>query len=227
MNATFHKFNILLQKAKKTVWGAMLLGLAVCLSAPAALADPAADARAALKGTIDQVLTLIKDPAFSNQATRESQIEKIDDTIRQIFDFSEFSSRTVGRNWKDFSDTQKNQFIEAFAQLLRATYIDKIDGYNGEEVKYLGETVGTKGDKVEVNTSIALKTQEAPIKVAYRMLNKGGWVVYDVIIEGVSLVQNYRTQFNELLQKGDAEALIAKVKARAQELREQNKAQTN
>ena len=227
MNATFYKFNALVKQTRKAFLCALLLGLSLCFNASAAQADPAADARAALKGTIDQVLNLIKDPTFSNQATRESQIEKIDDTIRQIFDFSEFSSRTVGRNWKDFSDTQKNKFIDAFAQLLRATYIDKIEGYNGEEVKYLGETVGTKGDKVEVNTSISLKTQDAPIKVSYRMLNKSRWVVYDVIIEGVSLVQNYRTQFNELLQKNDADALIAKVESRAQELHEQNKTQTN
>ena len=227
MNVALCKFKALVNQTRRIFFCAALLGLSLCLGAPAAQADPAADARSALKGTIDQVLNLIKDPAFSNQATREGQIEKIDDTIRQIFDFSEFSSRTVGRNWKNFTDTQKNEFIDAFAQLLRATYIDKIEGYNGEEVKYLGETVGTKGDKVEVNTNISLKTQDAPIKVSYRMLDKGRWVVYDVIIEGVSLVQNYRTQFNELLQKNDADALIAKVKSRAQELREQNKTQPN
>ena len=227
MNSVCHTPKIPFKQFRKTFVCALALGLALFLTAPAAQADPAADAKASLKGAIDQVLNLIKDPAFSNQATRESQIEKIDSTIRQIFDFSEFSSRTVGRNWNNFTDTQKNEFIDAFAQLLRATYIDKVEGYSGEEVKYLGETVGTKGDKVEVNTNISVKTQEAPIKVSYRMLNKGRWVVYDVIIEGVSLVQNYRTQFNELLQKGDAEALIAKVKTRAQELREQNKTQTN
>ena len=198
---------------------AMLLGVSVSESK----ADPAAEARAALTSAIDEVLDLIKDPAFTNPATREAQIDKIDDSVRKIFDFSEFSARTVGRNWKDFSETQKNAFIEAFAQLLRATYIDKIEGYDGEKVLYLGETVGTKGDKVEVNTEISVKNQEAPIKVSYRLLNKGHWVVYDVIIEGVSLVQNYRTQFNDLLQKGDADALIARVNSRAQELHQQNR----
>ena len=227
MNSVCHTPKIPFKQFRKTFVCALALGLALFLTAPAAQADPAADASTSLKGAIDQVLELIKDPAFSNPATRESQIEKIDSKIREIFDFSEFSSRTVGKNWKNFTDTQKTQFIDAFAQLLRATYIDKIEGYNGEEVKYLGETVGTKGDKVEVATSIALKTQEAPIKVSYRMLEKGRWVVYDVVIEGVSLVQNYRTQFNELLQKGDADALIAKVNARAQELREQNKTAGN
>lgn len=227
MNSVCHTPKIYFKQLRKTFVCALVLGLALFLLTPYAQADPAADARASLKNTIDQVLELIKAPTFSDPATRENQIEAIDSKIREIFDFSEFSSRTVGKNWKNFTDTQKTRFIDAFAQLLRATYIDKIEGYNGEEVKYLGETVGTKGDKVEVDTSIALKTQEAPIKVSYRMLNKGRWVVYDVIIEGVSLVQNYRTQFNELLQKGDAEALIAKVNARAQELREQNKASVN
>ena len=223
MNLVCHTFKISFKRLGKTFFCALALGLALFLTAPSAQADPAADARSSLKGTIDQVLELIKDPAFSNSATRENQIEAIDSKIREVFDFSEFSSRTVGKNWKNFTDAQKTQFIDAFAQLLRATYIDKIEGYNGEEVKYLGETVGTKGDKVEVDTSISLKTQDAPIKVSYRMLEKGRWVVYDVVIEGVSLVQNYRTQFNELLQKGDPDALIAKVKTRAQELREQNK----
>ena len=227
MNSVCHTFKISFKRLGKTFFCALALGLALFLTAPSAQADPAADARSSLKGTIDQVLELIKDPAFSNSATRENQIEAIDSKIREVFDFSEFSSRTVGKNWKNFTDAQKTQFIDAFAQLLRATYIDKIEGYNGEEVKYLGETVGTKGDKVEVDTSISLKTQDAPIKVSYRMLEKGRWVVYDVVIEGVSLVQNYRTQFNELLQKGDADALIAKVNARAQELREQNKTAGN
>lgn len=227
MNSVCHTFKISFRRLGKTFFCALALGLALFLTAPSAQADPAADARSSLKGTIDQVLELIKDPAFSNSATRENQIEAIDSKIREVFDFSEFSSRTVGKNWKNFTDAQKTQFIDAFAQLLRATYIDKIEGYNGEEVKYLGETVGTKGDKVEVDTSISLKTQDAPIKVSYRMLEKGRWVVYDVVIEGVSLVQNYRTQFNELLQKGDADALIAKVNARAQELREQNKTAGN
>ena len=227
MNSVCHTPKTSFMHFKKTIFCALTIGLALFLTTPSAQADPAADARASLKGAIDQVLDLIKAPAFSDPATRESQIEAIDSKIREIFDFSEFSSRTVGKNWKNFTDAQKTQFIDAFAQLLRATYIDKIEGYNGEEVKYLGETVGTKGDKVEVDTSIALKTQEAPIKVSYRMLDKGRWVVYDVVIEGVSLVQNYRTQFNELLQKGDADALIAKVNSRAQELREQNKTAGN
>lgn len=202
----------------------LIIGLTVCVSAPAAKADVGADARAELKATIDQVLNLVKDPAFSNTATREKQIDAIDAKVKEIFDYGEFSSRTVGRNWNNFTDTQKNEFMNAFAQLLRATYIDKIEGYNGEEVQYLGETIGANGDKVEVNTAISLKNQQAPIKVSYRMLSKQNhWVVYDVIIEGVSLVQNYRSQFNELLQKGDPNALIAKVNTRAQELREQNK----
>ena len=221
------KLSSALKHTRRTFFCALILGMALLMAAPSAQADPAADAKASLKGAIDQVLNLIKDPAFSNSATRESQIEAIDSKIREIFDFSEFSSRTVGRNWKTFTPEQQNQFIDAFAQLLRATYIDKVEGYNGEEVKYLGETVGTKGDKVEVDTSVSVKTQEAPIKVSYRMLNKSRWVVYDVVIEGVSLVQNYRTQFNELLQKGNAEDLIAKVNARAQELREQNKTGSN
>ncbi len=225
MNMISRKLHkIILKGMRKTAVAAAVLGLALCLSAPAAKADPGADARAALKGTIDQVLNLIKDPAFSNSATREKQIEAIDLKVREIFDYSEFSLRTVGRNWSSFTDAQKKSFIDAFAQLLRATYIDKIEGYNGEEVKYLGETIGANGDKVEVGTAISLKTQPAPIKVAYRMLQKEGrWVVYDVIIEGVSLVQNYRTQFNEILQKNDPNALIAQVESRAKQLREQNR----
>lgn len=224
MNSISYTLSPFIKHFKKTILCTALFGLALCLGAQSAQADPASDARNTLKTTIDQVLSLIKDPAFSNPTTREKQIEAIDAKVREIFDFSGFSSRTVGRNWKNFTGPQQESFINAFAQLLRATYIDKVEGYNGEEVKYLGETVGSKGDKVEVTTAISLKTQDAPIKVSYRMLQKDRWVVYDVIIEGVSLVQNYRTQFNELLQKGDPDALIAKVNARAQELREQNRA---
>ena len=127
-------------------------------------------------------------PDLKNPATRANVLSRVEGIIRQLFSFDELSMRTVGPSWKNFSPAQKQQFTGAFETLLRETYLGKRDGYNGESVSYTGETSSSKGDKVEIQTSVNIKGK--PVPVSYRMLNKGRWVVYDGISEGVSMVQN-------------------------------------
>lgn len=196
----------------------------LCLVASAAHAsNPAADARETLKQSLDNVFAMLADPEYQNPANREVMFERVEDIVESIFDYEEFSARTVGRRWHSFTPDQQERFTAAFADLLRATYIERIRGYEGKGAQYVGERMSAKGDKVEVQTLLDLDGKSIPID--YRMAIKEKWIIYDVIVEGVSLVKNYRTQFQELLSdKDDAETLITRVANRAGEIRSQNNA---
>ncbi len=187
------------------------------LHAPAISSCPA---RQALETSVDRVLSAIKNPDYVNPATRGPLRQQIEDEVLHIFDFREFSSRTVGPRWKTFTQVQQEEFSEAFADLLMTTYLNKIDGYNGEQVAYIGEVTDPKGERTEVRTLITMKDGKK-VPVAYRMLPKnGGWMVYDVLIENISLVKNYRTQFQDILNTGAPDQLISRVKAKAREVRQ-------
>ena len=128
----------------------------------------------------------------------------------------------MGARWRSFTPQQQKQFSDAFADLLISTYVNKIDGYNGEQVVYVGELSSASGDRTEVRTVITMKDGKK-VPVAYRMLPKdGGWRVYDVLIENISLVKNYRTQFQDILNSASPDQLIERVRAKAREVRQQH-----
>lgn len=186
---------------------------------PVAAMESATDT--ARKGA-DQILSLLKDPAFRDPATKEAQRKKIEDVMLDFFDFDEFSSRTVGPNWRNFTPDQKKRFQEAFTSLLRNTYIGTLDSYSGEAVEFTGETSGNNGTRSEVRMNFLGKDAVHP--VAFRMLVKNGkWVVYDVLIEGISMIKNYRDQFRDLLTRGNPDDLITKIAAKAEEIKNQPK----
>lgn len=193
----------------------------IASTAWAAQDQAAAQAGKTLEASVTRILDDIKNPEFSNPATKARIRAHIEDQVRQIFDFREFSSRTVGPRWREFSAAEKDRFSEAFANLLFNTYLNKINGYNGEQVERAGEMVSPDGTRVEINTIISLKDGKK-IPVSYRMLLKNGaWRVYDVIIENISLVKNYRTQFQDILTTATPDQLIARVEARAKEVQAQ------
>jgi phospholipid transport system substrate-binding protein len=197
-----------------------LFTLAGVASLDAAQDDAGAQARRALETRVNSIFAILKEPGFANKASRPEYRKRIEVEIAKIFDFTEFSSRTVGQRWNSFTPEQRQKFVGAFESLLKATYLDRIDGYGGEQVSFLGEQVSTKGDRVEVQTSLTMKDKKL-LPMSYRMLFKGGvWVVYDVIIENISLVMNYRSQFQELLLKDSPESLSARILEQARKLRE-------
>lgn len=177
--------------------------------------------RQTLETAISRVLDNIKNPDWVNPATRGPLRRQIEDEVYHVFDFGEFSSRTVGPRWQTFSPEQKKRFSDAFAELLLNTYLNKVTGYNGEQVAYVGEVAAPDGKRVEVQTVITMKDgKKTPVN--YRMLPKdGSWRVYDVIIENISLVKNYRTQFQGILNTATPDQLTAKVLEKANEVREQ------
>ncbi len=214
---------------KHIVLPAALLGLfcfCLVLSSPAiSRASPAEEAKALLESRIDKVITLLKEPAFTNPALRSGQIDKINAEILSIFDFEEFSKRTIGKRWNSFTDKQKNDFMEAFDNLLTATYLEKMDTYDGQSVSYTGTRTSKDNTKVEIQTNVNSANKEIP--VFYQMIAKNNtWVVYDVRIEGMSLVENYRSQFSEIFKSGGSiEDLIERVRALAKEMQTKNQSQ--
>jgi phospholipid transport system substrate-binding protein len=189
-------------------------------SSLAAQDDAGGLARRVLETRVNNIFAILRSPGFADKASRPEHRMKIEEEVAKIFDFAEFSSRTVGPRWNSFTPEQRQKFTEAFKDLLKATYLDRVDSYAGEQIHYLGEQVSANGDRVEVRTALNVKGSKL-VPVNYRMLPKAGaWVVYDVIIENISLVMNYRTQFQELLLKGSPESLITRILEQAQKIRE-------
>jgi len=163
-----------------------------------------------LKVPVDQIIQILNDPQYKDPSKRDFQHDKIWEIVRTIFDFKAISRLTVGRYWKKFVPSQKEAFTDVFSQFLGNTYISKIQGeYQNEEVVFLDQKMISKS-KAQVKTKIIRAGVETPIN--YRMYKrKDIWKIYDVKIEGVSLVKNYRDQFRKILLKESPTQLIERV----------------
>lgn len=190
----------------------------VCIAAVfvfAAVSAHAADSAGpmvSVQGPIQQGIDLLRDPQYKDPSKREAQRDKIWEIIRQTFDFVEVSMRALAQDWKNFTPQQRKEFTEVFTDLLKNTYIDKIQSeFQNETIQFLGDEK-VSDDKAVVKTKV-IRNGKIEIPMDYSMrLKDGQWKVYDVIIEGVSLVKNYRTQFKEILAKDTPAQLITRLK---------------
>jgi phospholipid transport system substrate-binding protein len=173
------------------------------------LAGPATDQ---VKGTVDQVIKILTDPTLKGETKVQERRAKIRQVVLQRFGFTEMSKRSLGRYWSERTPEERTEFVRLFTDLLERAYIDRVDGYTGEQVVYLGESVD--GDYSEVRSKIVTKrNQEIPI--LYRLQkNNANWEVYDVIVEGVSLVNNYRTQFSKIIRTSSYQGLVKKMQVK-------------
>ena len=166
----------------------------------------AATAKATVETEVGKILEHLKDPAFKELA-KEDQIDKIRSIINTVFNYTELSKRTLGREWKKFSPAQQTEFEQLFGQLLERSYADRVLAYTSEKIEF-GKEIELRKNKVEVESAI-ITADNKNIPVNYRMVNKNDkWQVYDVVIEGISLVQNYRSQFRDILSKKTPEDLL-------------------
>ncbi len=186
--------------------GALCALLALLLASGAA-ADPGADARAAMQGTIDSVLKILRAPG-QDDATRRKQIE---DVAKQRFDFTTMSKLVLKRDWRRFSPPEQKEFVKEFTDYLAASYGARISRYGKEDVATLGARSESNGD-VTVQTVIKGGDFDGAT-VDYRMrLLTGQWRVIDVVIEGISLVSNFRSQFADVIAKGGPQELLKRLK---------------
>lgn len=168
-----------------------------------------------LRGSIDLVLKIVTDPELKKEARTAERRRRIRAVVNQIFDFTEISQRSLGRHWQARTPAERELFVALFGDLLENAYITKIESYSGEKIQYPGDVID--GDIAVVKTRIVTKN-ETEIPIDYRMfLNGGRWAVYDVSIEGISLIGNYRTQFNAVIQRSGYPDLVAKLKTKQDE----------
>jgi phospholipid transport system substrate-binding protein len=175
-----------------------------------AMAAWAGPPTAQIQRQVDAVVKILDDDALKDRpAERRTRVKK---AAEEIFDYSDTARRALGPHWNARTPQERDEFVRVFGDLLDRAYISKIDLYQGEKVKYVGEAID--GSEATVRTTIQSKSGR-DIPVDYRMhLKDGRWLVYDVIIEGVSLVSNYRTQFNKVVQTESYEALVQRLKER-------------
>jgi phospholipid transport system substrate-binding protein len=185
------------------------VGLLVMLMAAQAWAGPPTEQ---LKGAVDRVVKALEDPVLKGDgraAERRTTVRKI---ANDIFDFAEIARRSLGPHWRARTDREREEFVVLFSDLLERSYVSKIDLYGGERIVYATERID--GDTATVGTRIVTKNG-TEVPVDYRLLARGErWLVYDVSIEGVSLVSNYRTQFNKIIQTGGYPDLVKRLRSK-------------
>ena len=156
-----------------------------------------------VKATVDQVLRILREhPSSENE-----QLQRV---IAQRFDFAEMSQRSLGSRWRKLTRAEQQEFVDVFTKLLKENYLGQIKAYQNQEVRFTGER--RDSDFAVVETRI-VPQQGEPIAINYRLQLSGGeWKVYDVVIEDVSLVNNYRSQFNRVLARNSFSDLIRRMK---------------
>jgi len=167
-----------------------------------------------MKDTTDKIIAIVSDPAFKGPEKAEEKKKSIRAVVDEVIDWEEMSRRSLGIHWQKRTDEEKREFVRLFSLLIEKTYRDKAEDYAGEKVNYVGEKID--GDYAEVESRI-LTSKNTEIPVNYKMTKKQGkWWVYDIVIEGVSFVNNYRTQFNSILSSSSYPGLVKQLKAKTE-----------
>ena len=187
----------------KRITGLILI-FAILLVIP--LQGYAATPKETVETGVNKVLKTLGDPAFKAKP-KDQKIATIGAEIDHVFDFKELSRRTLGKQWKKMSAEQRIEFVKLFKELLQGVYADRLLAYSDQKVIFDKEIMLKKG-RAEVQSY--LQTSDGKkIPLFYRLTDKSGsWKVYDIIIEGVSMVKNYRTQFRQILAKDSPDKLL-------------------
>ncbi len=165
-----------------------------------------------VKETVDEVINILNNQELKKPEKRKERSSKIREVVNKRFDFAEMAKRSLGIYWRQRTPEEQKEFVTLFSDLLEDTYIRKIERYEREKVTYVGES--SEGSYATVKTLI-ITAKEVEIPVNYKIFKSGPkWEVYDIIVEGVSLVNNYRTQFYQIIRSGSYDDLVKKLKAK-------------
>jgi len=169
-----------------------------------------------LRGSIDKVIAILQDPALKQPAKQDERRQKIRAVANEIFDWQETGKRALARHWQARSPQERDEFSKLFADLLERSYVGKIEAYSGEKIVYGEETLD--GDQATVRTKLLTKSgTQVPIDYQMQKVDDR-WRVYDVKIENVGLVANYRSQFNRIIQQSGFPDLMQRLKTKQEEL---------
>ncbi|HSW63236.1 MAG TPA: ABC transporter substrate-binding protein [Dissulfurispiraceae bacterium] len=197
--------------------------LALSLSSPVAMDVYAGDATEQVRATVDKVIELTKDQNLKKPGKARERRLAIRMALIELFDFEEMAKRSLSVHWQQRTAQERREFVSLFTDLLDRSYMKKIEGYDEEKIVYIDEKID--GSYAVVRTKI-VTNRNVEIPIDYRMLVKSSkWKVYDVSIEGVSLVNNYRSQFNRIIRTSSYPELVRRMKNKLDEelFREKNK----
>ncbi len=190
----------------------LVLGLAVASTATQAAERPLNLVRA----TADKIISILNDPALPGETHKAERHRRIREELEVRFDWNTICRSCLGRHWSRITPEQRKEFTELFKQFLERTYLDRIEPYYSQldRIEYQGERI-LENRYASVRTTV-ITTQKIEHPVEYRLekSDAGDWRVYDVVIEGVSLTKNYRTQFDEMIARSSFRGLLDDLKAR-------------
>ncbi|HET8722241.1 MAG TPA: ABC transporter substrate-binding protein [Nitrospira sp.] len=175
----------------------------------------AGEATDAMKATINEVLRILADKELKQPGKANERRQLLEKVVGERFDYQEMSRRSLGAPWNNLSDKEKQEFVSLFQTLLVNTYADKIESYTGDGVQFLNER--NEKDYAEVRTKVLTGKTEIPLD--YRLIRKADWRVYDVVVDGVSLVNNYRGQFSRILRNGSYAELIDQLRKKSDKIK--------
>jgi phospholipid transport system substrate-binding protein len=194
--------------------GSMLAWLLLLVMMPADAS--AGTATEAVRTTIDEVFRILGDKDLKQPSRADERRKLLEKTVGARFDYQEMSRRSLGAPWNQLADKDKHEFVDLFRTLLTNTYADRVESYSGEGVQYLNERM--EKDYAEVRTKIQSGKTEIPMD--YRLINKNSdWRVYDVVVDGVSLVNNYRGQFSKILRTSSYPELVDQLRKKSDKIK--------
>jgi len=196
------------------VWPAAFVCTFLWCFADTAFLQGAETPMEAVRETLTQVLRILDDPSLKNPAKQAQRRHMLEEIAAGRFDYAEMSKRVLGSYWKPLTETQRKEFVDVYKGFLSDRYAGKIEDYSGrkQDVGYLTERI--EGSYAEVRTE--LRSDKTTLPMDYRLLVKDGrWSAYDIIIDGVSLVSNYRSQFQKIIRESSFEELVNKLRERS------------
>lgn len=196
-------------QSRWSAWSIAVLTLWLVSSQPVLAGEPTD----AIRSAINQGIEILKNANLDNRQQRAQIIDRLRGVVYPLFDFNEMAMRSLGAEWRRLNPEQRKDFVTTFTNLLEKTYADQIDLYHGQQVVYTGE--GIDGDYAHVDTRIVDKNGQS-YSVVYRLLKTpGGWKIYDVVAENISVVNNYRSQFSRVIGQSSFEELLRRMKQQA------------
>lgn len=190
------------------IWLALVGILLLLPPSPIRAGEPTEEIRAA----IDKGLAILNDESLGINGKNE-HMERLREIVRPLFNFKEMARRSLGRYWRDMTPEDRTEFVTVFADLLEMTYAEKIDLYKGGEVSFVREVVDENYARVD---SKVRDKKGTDYSVTYKLLREDGdWKIYDVVVENVSLINNYRAQFGRIIRKSSFKELVERIRQKS------------
>ena len=173
----------------------------------------------ALKGSIDKALMVLTDKELKADGKTRERRQKLEQIVSNRFSYEELTKRVLGGRWPKLSEAERQEVVQLFRDLLIKTYADRVEAYSGEPVNYLSERVEKVREVEYAEVRTKAKVGNADVPIDYRLINlSNGWQVYDIVIDEISLVSNYRSQFKKILASGSYQDLVDQLRKKSDRL---------